>query len=172
MTMTDFDKLIKEKVEEATYPYDSSAWKQFRKKSGMRNGTMKYWLAGASAALVAGGVAVFMLARPAVNNTNQPSELQILRDTVSQVVTTSQNSQSEETVTLELEKHETKSSRIAPQDCVTESQEAQHSESVGKTQRPSTSKVRYGRPVIIDVDTIKDNVPSEEELKNGHSRLF
>ena len=172
MTMTDFDKLIKEKVEEATYPYDSSAWKQFRKKSGMRNGTMKYWLAGASAALVAGGVAVFMLARPAVNNTNQPSELQILRDTASQVVTTVQDFRQEETLTHDPKKQETKSSRIAPQDCVTEPQETQHSESVGKTQRQSTNKVRYGRPLVIDVDTIKDNVPSEEELKNGHSRLF
>ena len=26
--MTDFDKLIKEKAEKASYPYDEAAWKQ------------------------------------------------------------------------------------------------------------------------------------------------
>ena len=31
---------------------------------------------------------------------------------------------------------------------------------------------RYGRPLVIDVDTIKDNVPTDEQLKNGHSRLY
>jgi hypothetical protein len=29
-----------------------------------------------------------------------------------------------------------------------------------------------GRPLVIDVDTIKDNVPTDEELKNGNSRIF
>ena len=173
MTMTDFDKLIKEKVEEATYPYDASAWKQFQKKSGMRGGTLKYWLAGASTALVAGGVAVFMLTRPAVENPNQPSELQILRDTVSQGVTIPQDCQ-QDVVTVEARKSETKSLRTVSQECKTEpQQQTQASETVVTAPKPSTAnKVRYGRPLVIDVDTIKDNVPSDEELKNGHSRLF
>jgi hypothetical protein len=173
MTMTDFDKLIKEKVEEATYPYDASAWKQFQKKSGMRSGTLKYWLAGASTALVAGGVAVFMLTRPVVENTKQPSELQILHDTASQVVTMPQGCQQEDIVTVESRKCETKSLRTVSQECNPEPQQMQASETVIKTPKPSTTnEVRYGRPLVIDVDTIKDNIPSDEELKNGHSRLF
>lgn len=173
MTMTDFDKLIKEKVEEATYPYDSSAWKQFRKKSGMRSGTLKYWLAGASTALVAGGVAVFMLTRPTVENSNLPSERQVLHDTVSQVVTIPQNDQEDVmTVTVETTKREPKSSQAVAQTQETSAQPTQSSETVAKTPKPSIPKARYGRPLVIDVDTIKDNVPSDEELKNGHSRLF
>ena len=171
MIMTDFDKLIKEKVEEATYPYDSSAWKQFRKKSGMRSGTLKYWLAGASTALVAGGVAVFMLTRPAVQNTNQPDQLQVLHDTVSQVLTVPQECQKAETVVLENTMVEKKTLQNAKQEQVSAPQ-VQPSETVTKKQKCSKEEVRYGRPLVIDVDTIKDNVPSDEELKNGHSRLF
>lgn len=172
MTMTDFDKLIKEKVEEATYPYDSSAWKQFRKKSGMRSGTLKYWLSGASTALVAGGVAVFMLARPAAQNTNQPNELQALHDTVSQMVSIPQHGQQTETLVVEETKTVVKTSRKAMQNQVSDPQQEQPAETAGKKQKRSTEAVRYGRPLVIDVDTIKDNVPSDEELKNGHSRLY
>jgi hypothetical protein len=39
-------------------------------------------------------------------------------------------------------------------------------------EKPSVTTPRYGRPLVIDVDTIKDNVPSDEELRNGHSRLY
>ena len=171
--MMDFDKLIKEKVEEATYPYDSSAWKQFRKKSGMRSGTLKYWLAGASTALVAGGVAVFMLARPAAQNTNQPNELQALHDTVSQVVTLSQDGQQTETVVVEkTTKTTVKTSSEAKREQMSDPQQEQTTETAGKKQKRSIEPVRYGRPLVIDVDTIKDNVPSDEELKNGHSRLY
>lgn len=172
MTMTDFDKLIKEKVEEATYPYDSSAWKQFRKKSGMRSGTLKYWLSGVSTALVAGGVAVFMLARPAAQNTNQPNELQALHDTVSQMVSIPQDGQQTETLVVEETKTVVKTSRKAMQNQVSDPQQEQPAETAGKKQKRSTEAVRYGRPLVIDVDTIKDNVPSDEELKNGHSRLY
>lgn len=172
MTMTDFDKLIKEKVEEATYPYDSSAWKQFRKKSGMRSGTLKYWLSGASTALVAGGVAVFMLARPTAQNTNQPNELQALHDTVSQMVSIPQDGQQTETLVVEETKTVVKTSRKAMQNEVSDPQQEQPAETAGKKQKRSTEAVRYGRPLVIDVDTIKDNVPSDEELKNGHSRLY
>jgi hypothetical protein len=30
----------------------------------------------------------------------------------------------------------------------------------------------HGRPLVIDVDTIKENVPTDEELRKGNSRLF
>ena len=33
-------------------------------------------------------------------------------------------------------------------------------------------KVIYGKPQVIDVDTIKRMVPTDEELEKGHSRLF
>ena len=61
--MTDFDKLIKEKAEEADYAYKPAAWKSFRHYAGMGHGTLKYWVAGVSSAVVVGGLTTFLLLR-------------------------------------------------------------------------------------------------------------
>ena len=41
-----------------------------------------------------------------------------------------------------------------------------------KEEPTTTTRRQYVRPLVIDVDTIKDNVPSDEELKKGNSRIF
>ena len=43
---------------------------------------------------------------------------------------------------------------------------------VRSTETPAASPTRLGRPLVIDVDTIKDNLPTDEELRKGNSRLF
>ena len=43
---------------------------------------------------------------------------------------------------------------------------------VRSTETPAASPTRLGRPLVIDVDTIKDNLPTDEEIRKGNSRLF
>lgn len=171
MSMTDFDKLIKEKVEEATYPYDAKAWKQFQKKSGMGRGTLKYWVAGASAVLVVGGVSAFLLSRPSSDTVPNLSNEQpvVMQDTFSQVTNSTDDHYTADTFAVKSEKSgSSKTPSITPVSDV--SNQTKPDLTVPAT-KPTKTVVRYGKPLVIDVDTIKDNVPSDEELKNGHSRL-
>ena len=52
--MTDFDKLIKEKTEQAEYAYKPSAWRNFKRVSGSAS-PLRYWIVGSVSAVVLGG---------------------------------------------------------------------------------------------------------------------
>ena len=169
--MTDLDKLIKEKVEEATYPYDAKAWKQFQKKSGIGRGTLKYWVTGASTVLVAGGISVFLLSRPSMDTVpNLPNEQPlVMQDTFSQVTNSTDDHYTADTFAVKSEKSGiSKTPSITP---VPDVSNQTKPDLKAPVEKPSKTVVRYRKPLVIDVDTIKDNVPSDEELKNGHSRL-
>lgn len=172
--MTDFDKLIKEKVEKATYSYKASDWKDFQRKAGVYRGSAKYWVAGA-AALIAGASLVVTLHHRNMSSPI-PEQQMVAQDTVLSVEPqqTSDQLSGEGTAKLEVVAPEgSKASAKSAGHVVSEQAKttASKEETVTDTKQTSVRQT-LGRPLVIDVDTIKDNVPSDEELKNGHSRLF
>ena len=52
--MTDFDKKKKKKAEQASYPYDKAAWRQYKRKTGLHGGAVKYWVVGAASIVAVG----------------------------------------------------------------------------------------------------------------------
>ena len=168
--MTDFDKLIKEKAEQASYPYDEAMWKQYKRKAGMHGGSAKYWLVGTSALVVAGA---FLLLKPRHNAKqlhDQPSQTDIVALDSSMALQNPSNETSEDTLTLLLD-NDTKERPL--------NVSRRHSETVNASKvqirkdTPTVSrKVIYGKPIVIDVDTITRMVPTDEELEKGHSRLY
>ena len=168
--MTDFDKLIKEKAEQASYPYDEAAWRQYKRKAGLHGGSAKYWLVGTSALVVAGA---FLLLKPKHNAQqlqDQPSRTNIVALDSSMALQNPLNDTSEDTLTL-LPDKETKESHLNVSRRHTETVNA--SKVQMKKDTPTVSrKVVYGKPIVIDVDTITRMVPTDEELEKGHSRLY
>jgi hypothetical protein len=175
--MTDFDKLIKEKAEQATYSYDSAAWKSFQRKAGIRSGAWKYWVAGVSSIVAVGGIVVSTIIRKdipqsapeqescvAVQDTALavPSdELHVMKDTVAIKTTPAAP-----VVTPE------HTHRVVNDHSNPEKLHPTFSRPVETPKEQHISTPRYGRPLVIDVDTIKENVPTDEELRNGNSRVF
>ena len=167
--MTDFDKLIKEKAEQASYPYDEAAWRQYKRKAGLHGGSAKYWLVGASALVVAGA---FLLLKPRHNapQQDQPSQTDIVALDSSIALQNPSNETSEDTLTL-LPDNDTKERPLNVSPRNTETVNA--SKVQIKKDTPTVSrKVIYGKPIVIDVDTITRMVPTDEELEKGHSRLY
>lgn len=173
-SMTDFDKLIREKAEQAEYTYTPSAWKKFQRKSGIKFTQARYWTLGISSAVVVGGIVAFFSYR--INhtqpNTESPQSVASV-DTISQtVVPETDNHHTTEPYLISESDIKTSKKRVQVKD---NSERAV--DTVSETPRKmKTTHVsnppRYGRPLVIDVDTIKDNVPTDEELKNGNGRLY
>ena len=169
--MTDFDKLIKEKAEQAAYPYEESAWRQYKRKAGLQNGYAKYWLIGASSIVLVGA---FLLLRP--NRLAQPmpeKPLQTTQIADDDSVLTSQESLtgvSEDTMTLQAG-HLTDGKPLKAPYHQLDANNDKVSRIVKDTPKVSRKEI-FGRPVVIDVDTITRMVPTDEELEKGHSRLF
>jgi chromosomal replication initiation ATPase DnaA len=168
--MTDFDKLIKEKAEQAEYAYKPSAWRRFQRTSGLRRASTAYWVAGVSSVIVIGGIVAFVGSRHSQNTVtdNNPPAMTIV-DTL-----TSQPATVEDTFVV------TKSDRVVT--AATHASEKKQEQEKPETMEEPTPAVisapkkvttqRHGRPLVIDVDTIKENVPTDEELRNGNSRLY
>ncbi len=176
--MTDFDKLIKEKAEQAEYPYKAGAWRQFRRSSGLgAGGHLTHWLVGVSSLLVVGGATIALLNRhPQQAPLNAPQGQTVVQDTLNALPNEAMDTVVEafgnvrqSTVTVK----ETRS-HAASTSTSTRQEETSSEETTVRNKKSETykEKPRYGRPLVIDVDTIKENVPSDEELKNGHSRLY
>lgn len=173
--MTDFDKLIKEKTEQAEYAYKPSAWRNFKRVSGTAS-PLRHWIVGSVAAVVLGGaVATALYFAP----NRQPRDVadnpavtvdSMLVDSESPVVP-------QDTVSFP---SQVVANPVAPASSVKATTGTVTADAAVSTPtpKPDTLKktqkttVRLGRPLVIDVDTIKDNVPTDEELRNGHSRLF
>lgn len=175
--MTDFDKLIKEKAERAEYAYKPDAWKSFRQKAGMGRGTVGYWVAGVATTVVIGGTLAFMINRePKTAATASPTETSVI--VADSSCENMQSPMSADTFLVEETAAKTTPAtgnhRAGAQERVqpAEKQPEQTTNVAKAPEKPSVTTPRYGRPLVIDVDTIKDNVPSDEELRNGHSRLY
>ena len=173
--MTDFDKLIKEKAEQADYAYKPAAWKSFRHHAGMGSGTLKYWVAGISSAVVVGGLTTFLLLRtPNSSKENEAVPNVVSLDTVSLNVDDDAVVAADTLLlagSVEKETPKTKATTAVPESNL-EKPTADANQPAKAAAPRKKENPRYGRPLVIDVDTIKDNVPTDEELKNGHSRIF
>ena len=168
--MTDFDKLIKEKTEQASYQYDEVAWKQYKRKAGIHGGSAKYWVIGASSVLVAGA---FLLLKPVRQTQLMPDQQQQEVVSVSDSVMESHNlavTESEDTLTLQVEQKTNHSSLQAS--CNEKGKTIGYQSVVVKDTPKVSRKTVLGRPVVINVDTITRMVPTDEELEKGHSRLY
>lgn len=174
--MTDFDKLIKEKAEQAEYAYKPAAWKSFRHHAGLKPTALKYWVTGVSSLVVVGGLTTFLLLRTPNSSQGNAAVPEVASlDTVSLNVD-GDDVVADDTLLLagsgEQESPRAKAATTtAPKS--TPEQSAAEANQPAKAAAPRKNETsRYGRPLVIDVDTIKDNVPTDEELKNGHSRIF
>lgn len=175
--MTDFDKLIKEKAEQADYAYKPSAWRNFQRHAGMSHGSLTYWVAGVSSAVVIGGLTTFLFLRnPNPTLGDEPSPRAVSVDTVSLTVDDQTAIVEEDTLSLSCSaEQKTPRSKAVPTAASQpdiEKPAAEANPPAKTSASPKKESPRYGRPLVIDVDTIKENVPTDEELKNGHSRIF
>ena len=168
--MTDFDKLIKEKAEKASYPYDEAAWRQFKRKAGLPGSTAKYWVAGASALMVAGGLFLLKPGHPEKSLQDNPSTTGVVAPDSAMVLQNPSDEALEDTLTLPTENTTAKKPLQASRH-QTEPMDATKVQTKKDTPKVSR-KVIYGKPLVIDVDTITRMVPTDEELEKGHSRLF
>jgi len=174
--MTDFDKLIKEKAEQADYTYKPSAWKNFQHQTGMGNSSLKYWVVGVSSAVIIGGLTTVLLLRndhPTLGN--DPSLNVVAIDTISLNVDEDVVLK-EDTMVLagcsEQKAPRNKTVQVAVPESNKEETNDDVTHSARSTKSQKSATPRYGRPLVIDVDTIKENVPTDEELKKGNSRLY
>lgn len=175
-SMTDFDKLIKETAEKANYEYEPAAWRRFQRQTGFGRSTVKYWVAGVSSALVVGALMTFLIVRDASGSHTDDNLPRV-------TVCDTSSSPAAENVPLMVEDtlQEVSSPKTTPVSAktsvvATSQEEVQPKDtktSVSGSSKPKpVEKIRYGRPLVIDVDTIKENVPSEEELRKGNSRVI
>jgi hypothetical protein len=174
--MTDFDKLIKEKAEQAEYAYKPSAWKSFQRQTGMGHTTLKYWVAGVSSAVIIGGLTSVLLLRNGQSTQGDNSSPAVVAaDTIALNVDDDASLKEDTILRVGSCKQETSRAKAVPAvdpktiDEVPDT-DAPHSAVTSNTKTHTAP--RYGRPLVIDVDTIKDNVPTDEELRNGNSRLY
>ena len=174
--MTDFDKLIKEKAEKADYPYSRSAWKNFQNHAGMPNTTRKLWTIGVSATLIVGTTVGVLLhhkhSEAAADQMN--AQLSAIHDTVSciswQDSVQADNKVVENRKDMVEEEHAVR--KIREDNSAVQQENALETPSTSVKESHPVTRKQHGRPLVIDVDTIKDNVPSDEELKKGNSRIF
>lgn len=173
--MTDFDILLKEKTEQANYPFKHSAWKHFAKKAGVKAGLSAAQIIAivASTVVVAGGVVWAVFRHQPISQEAEPKSVPstVCADTLSPIT--------EEPVKAETVEHKTtpshkvqanKTKTVAPKEKDTVIEKVKptiQSKTVKKPEQKS-----YGRPVIINVDTITQMVPTDEQLRKGNSRIF
>ena len=174
--MTEFDKFIKEKAEQAKYPYKAGAWRQFRQKAVLGQHKIGYWIAGVSTAVVVGGAALLSLSHRPQPMPPLASPIPVMQQEDSTLTLGDTNAGTvevlveEKSLPVEEKGAAPMPSQATPPLAVPEP-EAVQAATVHDT-RTQKPKTRLGRPLVIDVDTIKENLPSEEEIRNGHSRLF
>ena len=180
--MADFDQLIKDKVEQAKYPYKHSAWKSFASRAGIKAGLSGLQIAAIvlSAVVVVTGVTlgILFLGHPTTNR-DQGTVVRV-QDTVEtqQDADPSQNVQGavdsvqgKEDVQkpVSISTHKDQRPKTKDQQPISNIQS-----STSSTSKP-TSKPRrpvYGPPLEINVDTITQMEPTDEQLRQGNSRIF
>lgn len=175
--MADFDQLIKEKAEQAEYPYKHSAWKSFAKSAGIKAGLSGLQIAAitmAVVAVVAGITLGVVFSGQPVPNGEQGTVVSV-QDTVETCDGASPVQGDQGTVISEQGTVETCHGASQTQDnqgTVNSTQgtvETQHAASLPKA---STQRPIYGRPLEILVDTITQMEPTDEQLRQGNSRVF
>ena len=156
--------------EQAHYEYKPSAWKGFLKHSGLKVGLSGMQIAAvAIIASVMVGSAVFVVLKTSSPKAGTPTvqeETTVLSDTIVPVEMpdeTEQNEASQMVVQPAAIVKETKTEENAPEEVSKPNTEQQEKKNVTHP---------YMVPVRIDVDTITSLETTDEERRNGNSRIF
>ncbi len=168
--MTDFDKLIKEKAEQASYPYVKAAWRQYKRKTGLHGGAVKYWVVGAASIVAVGTFILLKQGHQAPFPPNQPSQSVV--PAVDSGLTVQNVSGDVAEDTLAVEKMQALPKGLRSVSHKNTDKTVEQPRSFSKDTSKVTRKVIHGKPIVIDVDTITRMVPTDEEIEKGHSRLF
>lgn len=172
--MTDFDKLIREKAEQAHYDFNPSDWKKFKGKTGKSN----HWFYA-----TAGGIAIVAAVISSILFLGKKTETESRAkdaDTATTTTVETHDTQEETTIKAPEIQKASETQRITHNNIATHTDSTSQQSENAMSQQPAkhvSDKKDYdrnvlGRPLVIDVDTIKDNVPSDEELKKANSGLF
>ena len=168
--MTDFDKLIKEKAEDASYPYNEAAWRHFKHNADLHGGSAKYWVVGVASIVAVGTFFLLKQDRQVEPTSDQPVQTAVFTEDSVFLPQDPSTVMSEDTVTFPVVRKQENSFRQMPHH---NQETVEEHPSIMKSDTPKVSKkVIHGRPLVIDVDTITRMVPTDEELEKGHSRLY
>ncbi|MBR4135605.1 MAG: hypothetical protein IKU03_04245 [Bacteroidales bacterium] len=166
----DFDQLIQQKLDDTHYAYKASAWRKFRRFAGLKN--LAPWICTIGSVSVVGvGVLLWTLLHTpkTVEPASTPEVMLVAEDTASLA-------EESEAPVAEMTSSEPRVPVAVAQS---------HSHAAGEVETPEadpkpapvpeakkTSAPVYGIPVVIDVDTITQMWPTDEQLKEGNSRLY
>ena len=161
--MTDFDQLIKEKIEQKEYPYSASSWHHFAKKAGLKSAltiTQSVIIAVASVAIIAVGswfgIRHFSSMEPSATDPVQQMPVEapvLLAADTAEVAMMAEEPVEEEVVT-------TPGRKAAPQKVTEEAPKADVTDTVAaqKPVREPILRPKNPRRILeIDPDTIKSN---------------
>lgn len=174
--MTEFDELLKQKVEQTDYPYRHTAWRHFLRRSGLHT----VLTGGQIAAVSLAGVAVAALVTWGVvrHNASSPTPAEPAPAEVAIVITDS-NAVSEDTLPITVGVPEPMPSQPAvtstPKATSPSAREEAPQPAARTSIKPHTDKKPepiHGRPVIINVDTITELFPTDEQIRKGHSNII
>lgn len=174
--MAEFDQLIKEKMEKAQYAYRPSAWRSFAKSAGVRAGLSGLQIAAIAVAVVAVVIGITLgvvFSGQPTPNSEQGAVVRI-QDTVETQNPASPILEDQEPNSVQgAVKTQQSASQIQDKqgtaNSVQGTVETQHAASLPKA---STQRPIYGRPLEILVDTITEMEPTDEQLRQGNSRIF
>lgn len=182
--MADFDQLIKDKVDQTEYPYKHSAWKGFAKRAGIKVGLSGLQIAAIvlSAVVMVTGLTLGVIFMGHPTTHDEQGAVVREQDTVEVQNPSSLSSDNEEQVygehvqgTVETQKpvalpiHKDQGPKSNDPQPITNTQS-----STPNTSKPTSKPQRpvYGPPLEINVDTITQMEPTDEQLRNGNSRIF
>lgn len=189
MTGKEFDRTIKDKTEQAHYPFKEAAWESFSRKSGVASGSRftrnNKTLAVVSAAVITASIVSGILLH--INKTRTKPQ------TPQETAAADSSSVNTDTLVLQAPPQDgdslseqdnrsindisTKKTAAVKHDIVAEPISGD-TLSNGRTEKaeskpvPKRGRATYGRPLEINVDTITDMEPTDEQLRRGNSRLF
>lgn len=167
--MSDFDQLIREKTEQASYPYKASAWRSYARHAGIQTGAAALYTVVAVAVLSVATFVVVKMTRHAAPapetpvesvavvqpDTLQPAEP--VAEPITEAPSVSENTRLRATHNPIPAEVETPTNVTKPETV--------------KPEKPRVETPIYGIPVVIDVDTITQMWPTDEEMKKGNSRI-
>jgi len=175
--MAEFDQLIKEKMEKAQYAYRPSAWRSFAKSAGVRAGLSGLQIAAIAVAVVAVVIGITLgvvFSGQPTPNSEQGAVVRI-QDTVETQKPASPILEDQETVNSEQGAVKTQQAASLIQDKQGTASSVQGTvETPHAVAQPTDNRQRpaYGRPLEILVDTITEMEPTDEQLRQGNSRIF
>lgn len=174
--MTEFDNLLKEKVEQAKYSYKASVWKKLVRKMNPTTALkpMQWIGIGASALMVVGVVSVLLLNHRSTPSarTPLPKETAIIcQDTVTNEKVEKSRGEVCEEVEVVVPHKRSQSMKSKVSDTIDHNPTLNVSAEKTKEKTRKVEIIR-GRAVTIQVDTITQMGASEEQLRKGNSRIF